>query len=109
MRNKVKRNSVTLIALCAMIACSRYARDDATTSSGTVVIASTGDADILFPPLVTSTIGREVTELVYDYLADVGPSMNTLGDADFRPALAKTWTWSTDSLSIAFHLDPRAR
>jgi ABC-type dipeptide transport system, periplasmic component len=35
--------------------------------------------------------------------------MNTIGDQDFRPVLAKSWTWSPDSLSIAFHLNPEAR
>lgn len=79
------------------------------TAGGTAVIATTGDADILFPPLVGSTTGRQVTELLYDYLADVGPEMNTIGDADFHPALAKSWTWSADSLTIAFHLNPQAR
>src|SRR5690348_5167630 len=35
--------------------------------------------------------------------------MNTIGDAGFIPQLARSWTWSKDSLSIAFSIDPRAR
>jgi peptide/nickel transport system substrate-binding protein len=35
--------------------------------------------------------------------------MSTVGDAGFTPRLAAKWTWSRDSLSIAFSIDPRAR
>ena len=77
--------------------------------AGTLVIVTTGDADILFPPLVASTMGRQVTEQIYDYLAEVGAEMNTIGDAGFRPQLARTWAWSPDSLSISFRLDSMAR
>jgi peptide/nickel transport system substrate-binding protein len=63
----------------------------------------------LFPPLIGSTIGRQVTELVYDYLTEVGLSLNTLDDRTFAPRLAKSWEWSRDSLSLAVHLHPNAR
>jgi peptide/nickel transport system substrate-binding protein len=35
--------------------------------------------------------------------------LNPTGDAGWIPRLAQTWTWSRDSMSIAFHLNPRAR
>src|SRR5215208_1004233 len=76
---------------------------------GTVVIAVGGDPDGLFPPVLSTTTGRAVTEQVYDHLADLGSDLNTVGDAGFSPRLAKSWRWSADSLSIAFHLDPQAR
>jgi peptide/nickel transport system substrate-binding protein len=98
---------------CALlIACAACARNDVshtTNTSGTLVIVTTGDADNLFPPLVASTIGRQVTEQIYDYLASVGAGMNTIGDAGFRPQLARSWSWSRDSLEINFQLNPRAR
>jgi peptide/nickel transport system substrate-binding protein len=78
-------------------------------SGGTVVISVGGDPDGLFPPLLSTTTGRAVTEQTYDHLADLGPALNTVGDAGFQPRLAQSWSWSPDSLSIAFHLDPRAR
>src|SRR5438105_3429039 len=81
----------------------------AATPGGTLVIASAGEPDVLFPPLTATTTGREVSELVYDHLADLGHSLNTVGDADFKPHLAKSWTLSPDSLSIQFHLDPAAK
>jgi peptide/nickel transport system substrate-binding protein len=50
-----------------------------------------------------------MVDLVYDRLADIGDSLNVVGDAGFTPRLADRWTWSPDSLSIAFHINPRAK
>ncbi|MBX3133844.1 MAG: peptide ABC transporter substrate-binding protein [Gemmatimonadaceae bacterium] len=76
---------------------------------GTVVIAAAADADALLPPLVRTSQGRLASELLFDRLAEIGPSLNTVGDADFRPRLASRWSWSADSLSITFTLHPDAR
>jgi peptide/nickel transport system substrate-binding protein len=73
------------------------------------VIATTADPGTLFPPLLNTTQGIQIAQQLYDYLADVGPEMNTIGDAGFRSQLAERWEWSPDSLSIAFHINPRAR
>jgi peptide/nickel transport system substrate-binding protein len=64
---------------------------------------------VIFPPLTLSTEGREVSEQIYEYLADVGVGLNTLGDTGFVKQLADSWTWSPDSMSIAFRLRPDAR
>jgi peptide/nickel transport system substrate-binding protein len=63
----------------------------------------------LFPPLIVTGEGRQITEQIFDYLADVGSGMNTRGDEGFRRQLARDWTWSSDSLSIAFALHPGAK
>ncbi|HEY2066923.1 MAG TPA: ABC transporter substrate-binding protein, partial [Gemmatimonadaceae bacterium] len=76
---------------------------------GTVVIATATDAGTILPPLVTGVMDREVSDLLYDRLADISDDMNTIGDRGFRPQLADRWDWAPDSLSIAFHLNPRAR
>ena len=76
---------------------------------GTLVIAEPGDADNLLPPMTTSIVGRAVVDLVYDHLAEIGDSLYTTGDEGFTPQLADRWTWGPDSMSVAFHLDPRAR
>ena len=89
-------------------ACDDGSRTGAAPAGGTVIIATTADADALFPPLVASMQGRQVTELVFDYLAAVGTGMNTLGDHEFVPQLARSWAWSADSLSIAFDIHPSA-
>lgn len=93
------------LCICACSDPSEVARD----AGGTAVIITTGDASTLFPPLAGAAVDRQVSEQLYDYLAAVGPEMNTTGDAGFEPRLATGWTWGRDSLSIAFRLDPRAR
>jgi peptide/nickel transport system substrate-binding protein len=67
------------------------------------------DPGAIFPPFAFTSYGRMLASQIYDHLADVGPGMNTIGDAGFVPQLAERWEWSDDSLSIAFHLNPRAR
>ena len=96
--------SITLSAVFLLGACSSDKR-----VGGTIVLSSAADADILFPPLTLSVQGKEVVDQVFDNLADIGPSLNTVGDAGFRPRLADRWQWSADSLSVAFHINPRAR
>lgn len=49
---------------------------------GTVVVATAADADATLPPLVRSSQGRFASELLFDRLAEIGPSLNTIGDAD---------------------------
>ncbi|HVF39753.1 MAG TPA: peptide ABC transporter substrate-binding protein [Gemmatimonadaceae bacterium] len=78
-------------------------------NGGTLAIATTADVDNLFPPIVLSTQARQATEMIYDYLAEVGRDMNVIGDAGFRPQLARDWRWSSDSLAITFRLHERAR
>src|SRR5687768_15550967 len=80
-----------------------------TARGGTVVISVGGDPDGLFPPIHATTTGKAVSDQTYDHLADLGPELNTVGDAGFTPRLAKSWRWSPDSLSIEFQVDPRAR
>ena len=99
---------VSLLALlAAVIACTLDNRN--ASGTGTLVISTPGDPNALLPPLVSTVQARQVTDLVYDRLALLGDSLNTIGDRGFVPALAKSWIWSRDSLSIAFHLHPRAR
>jgi peptide/nickel transport system substrate-binding protein len=93
-----------LIILLAC-ACSR----ERPTVGGTLTIAAPAEPDALLAPFVATTQGKQVVDLLYDYLADIGPDLATTGDAGFRPRLASGWRWSDDSLSIAFSLDPRAR
>ncbi len=77
-------------------------------SGGTVVVATTAEPDALFPPITATLQGRQVTELLFDNLAQVGTQMNTLGDQGFEPRIATSWSWAADSLSIEFNLNPKA-
>ncbi len=80
-----------------------------TSHGGTLVITASGDPETLLPPLASTVPSRIIGDLVYDHLAEVGDSMNTVGDTGFQPRLARSWTWAPDSLSIAFDLEPSAR
>jgi peptide/nickel transport system substrate-binding protein len=104
----VTRQSLLLLSLAALVACTDTSVRSAP-HGGTVVIAATSDADILFPPLHVRTTARQVTELVYDYLTEVSPSLDTFNDSSFAKRLAQSWDWSRDSLSLAVHIQPNAR
>ncbi|HEX5577752.1 MAG TPA: peptide ABC transporter substrate-binding protein [Gemmatimonadaceae bacterium] len=98
--------------LAAMSACkgSDVQRTPAVAEhGGTLVISASGDPETLLPPLGATVAAKIIGDLVYDHLAILGDSMNTVGDAGFRPQLAKSWTWASDSLSITFDIDPAAR
>ena len=105
----MRKAAAVLLTLCTA-ACSEHSRNTTTAEpGGTLVISTTADPGTLFPPLIGTTQGKQIAEQIYDYLADVGPEMNTRGEKGFRPQLTDGWRWSDDSLSLAFHLNPRAR
>ncbi|MGH7696777.1 MAG: ABC transporter substrate-binding protein, partial [Gemmatimonadaceae bacterium] len=91
------------------IACGRTDAGGGGETGGTVIVASGADAEAVLPALVYTTVGKMVTDLIYEPLADIGDSLNAIGDRGFTPRLAKTWTWAADSQSIAFHIDPAAK
>ncbi|MDF1503708.1 peptide ABC transporter substrate-binding protein [Roseisolibacter sp. H3M3-2] len=97
---------------CAALALAACGGERAAPSAGApqaLVIATPSDADALLPPLVATTQGKQVVDMMFDYLAALGDSMVVDGDRGFAPQLARGWRWAPDSLSIAFELDPRAR
>jgi peptide/nickel transport system substrate-binding protein len=101
------RRLLTPLLLVALVACGD--RPGSGTTGGTVVIGVGADADALLMPLVDGIQGRIVSDLLFDRLAEIGPSLNTVGDAGFEPRLARSWSWSPDSLTITFALHPDAR
>ena len=105
-----------LATIATLVILSGCARDSASTKSasgapvgGTIVIAAAADADALLPPLILSLQGKQIADQIFDNLADIGPRLNTVGDAGFTPRLASSWRWSADSLEVDFKIDPRAR
>ena len=101
--------SLRIGALIFLVACVGREGPAARSTGGTLVISTAGDADVLIPALTASLQGTQITDLVHDRLADIGDSLNIVGDGGFTPRLADRWTWAADSLSIAFHIDERAR
>lgn len=98
------QRSFALTASLALftVACSG---DKASEGNGTVVVAVGGDPTILLPPLTNTSQGRLVADQVFERLAE----LPTAPGGPFQPRLADSWEWSADSLSIAFHLNPKAR
>ena len=99
------------LAALAVVACtgSEPSANAGGETGGTIVVAMPGEVGTLLPGLVTSMGDRELTDLLYDRLAEIGDDLNTLGDKGFTPRLAERWEWAPDSMSIAFHLNPKAR
>ena len=105
-----RRIAATVSFLLQLVACSEGGpRTSESTHGGTIVIATTSEPDGLFPPTALNVEARQATELIYEYLADVGVEMNTIGDSGFARQLASAWVWSPDSLSISFRIHPDAR
>lgn len=99
-----------LFVMAASCADRPGADDDSRDIGGTLVIAAPGSGTTPpFPPHAADAMGRLIADNVYERLAEIGPDLNTVGDRGFTPRLATRWEWAADSLSIAFHLDPRAR
>jgi peptide/nickel transport system substrate-binding protein len=106
-----KLNPVLTLSLAALIfGCSKTdARRSDSPTGGTLIIAIPGDPIDLFPAFAGDQSGAAVRDLLFDRLALIGPDLGTFGDKGFTPQLAKSWTWSPDSMSIAFSIDPKAR
>lgn len=102
-----------LLASLAVAACKGTENAGTATGpadiGGTIVIATSADARTMLPLLVADITSRQVTDLVFDRLAEIGQNLNAVGDKGFTPQLAERWEWSPDSLSIAFFINPRAR
>ncbi len=78
-------------------------------TGGTIIVATNADADALTPTHWKTSSDRMLAELLFDPLVEIGPELNTAGDAGFAPRLASRWTRASDSLSIRFTLDPAAK
>src|SRR5689334_5611113 len=103
MRTRTRTAALAALPALALAACggSDSGRGGAAgATGGTVVVAAPAEPDILLPPLVGTTQGKQVVDLLFDHLAEIGDSLNTVGDAGFRPELADRWEWSADSMSV---------
>jgi peptide/nickel transport system substrate-binding protein len=107
----VRRWAPILLATLTLASCKGAEPSSAGAGDvgGTMVISTAADANTMLPPVITGITDREVTDLLYDRLAQIGDDLGTVGDKGFKPQLADRWEWAPDSLSIAFHLNPRAR
>ena len=105
----MRRRLVRLIGTGSMLAIAACSGREGS-GGGTVIVALGADTKSLFPPVAAGTVqGRAMVEPMFDPLAELGASLSTVDVASFAPRLAQSWTWSADSLTVTFTLDPRAR
>ncbi len=92
----------TLAAAIALLAgaCTENAGCE---SCDTLVVAAVGEPSSLLPPLVYETVGRDITDRIFERLADLRPGGSPLDPAAFEPGLARSWE-RVDSLTWRFDL-----
>lgn len=99
------RYSLLLGATIGLLSCGGKAP---CTRCDTLVIAAVGEPSSLVPPVVFETVGRDISDQIFQRLADL-PAGHSPGDPTaYRPALAASWE-RVDSLTWRFHLQPKAR
>ncbi|HEX7337271.1 MAG TPA: ABC transporter substrate-binding protein [Gemmatimonadales bacterium] len=101
-----RRPWFVLLTLTLVAGCSDRRAD--CPECGTVVIAATGEPSSLVPPLVYETVGRDISDQMFERLAYLKPRSSPIDAGSFRPGLAQRWE-RIDSLNWRFHLRPGAR
>ncbi|HEU5171765.1 MAG TPA: ABC transporter substrate-binding protein [Gemmatimonadales bacterium] len=88
----------------ALAACAgeRAARNQA------VVVAAVGEPESVLPPLVTETVGRDISDLVFERLADLQTGAAPMDTGAYAPRLAARWD-RIDARTLRFHLREDAR
>ena len=103
------RISFGVLMLTATVACTSTDSGSGTSDfGGTLLIALPVEPSTVLPPFLGGLHEKEISEQLFDVLADIGNDLNTIGDAGWTPRLAESWQWSADSMSIAFKIHPRA-
>src|ERR1043166_2416408 len=93
------------VAVCLAAACSP---PESCPRCDTLVIAATGEPGALLPPLVGETVGRDVSDLIFERLADLAPGAAPVDSTGYRPGLAARWE-RVDAVTLRFHLRRGAR
>ncbi len=73
----------------------------------TLVVAATGIPDAILPPLVQGSLGRDISDLIFERLASLPAHAPPVDSSAYRPGLATRWE-RVDSLTLRFHLRPGA-
>ncbi len=93
-------------ALAAVLGCADQEAD--CRHCDTVVIAATVEPPSIFPPMVYETVGRDISDLVFERLAVLTSPGAPIDSTAYRPGLAVRWE-RADALTWRFHLRPGAR
>jgi len=73
------------------------------------VVVSSNEPPTLLPPFAFYDTHIALADQLFWRLAEVGPEPTSYGHESFVPKLARAWSFSADSLTITFEIDPRAR
>lgn len=76
---------------------------------GTLVISTAGEPEHLIPQTFLTLPAKQVSDMLFEQLAQPGPGLSTLGDRDLVPMLAESWAWGADSNSVTFAVRGNAR
>jgi len=99
---------IPALAILLLAACRGADRSASQAHPTTLVITLPADADNFLPPFSINETSVQVGSVLFERLAEIDDSLHYVGDGGFQPSLANSWTWAPDSLSITFHLDPKA-
>ena len=91
----------------ALVQAACGAPDKACRECGTIRIAAVREPGSILPPLVFETVGRDISDRVFERLANFQAGGATIDPTAYRPALASSWE-RIDSLTWRFHLRPGA-
>ena len=73
-----------------------------------MVVAAISEPATLVPPLIGETVGRDISDQIYERLAYLAPGASPIDTSAYRPGLAQRWE-RIDPLTWRFHLRPAAR
>lgn len=103
------RNYSTLSALVLSLVVFHPAAAQVRADGGTLVITTPAEAKSPVPTLWRGDqANRELSDLLFLHLADLGPELSTVKERSFLPRLARSWS-RRDPTTLVFELDPRAR
>lgn len=102
----IHRLRLAAALLAALTPCAALAQRPRDPAALTIAVAREATSPI--PTLWRNdNANRDVSDLMFLRLADLGPEVTTSGDKGFQPRLARRWT-RRDPLTLVFELDPRA-
>jgi peptide/nickel transport system substrate-binding protein len=102
---KSVRRGTHLLLLALLAGCRQEAR---CADCDAVVIAAPGEPTTLVPPLIYETVGRDISDQIYERLAYLASGASPIDAGAYRPGLAERWE-RLDSLTWRFHLRDGAR
>jgi peptide/nickel transport system substrate-binding protein len=105
MTNRARIRQCLIAAGLVLAGCRADAPSAGCADCGVVRIIAVREPPTIFPPLVQETVGRDVSDRIYQRLAVLKPGASTLDPSGYKPQLAQRWE-RVDSLTWRFTLAP---